>query len=73
MKGDELTLTIDKKTNLIKKQQYKTIMGADPVSGDMIYKQYENGLNTVSNMTINMPAQKLKGKATNYDFAKKLQ
>ena len=72
VKGDELTLTIDKKTNLIKKQQYKTLMGADPVSGDMAYKQYENGLNTVSNMNISMPAKKLKGKATNYDFAKKL-
>jgi hypothetical protein len=72
VKGDELTLTVDKKTFLLKKQQYKTLMGADPVTGDMTYKQYENGLNTVSNMNINMPAKKLKGKATNYDFAKKL-
>ena len=72
VKGDELTLTVDKKSFLLKKQQYKTMMGPDPVNGDMTYKQYENGLNTVSNMNINMPAQKLKGKATNYDFAKKL-
>jgi len=72
VKGDELILTVDKKTFLIRKQQYKTLMGTDPVSGDMTYKQYENGLNTVSAMNINMPAKKLKGKATNYDFAKKL-
>lgn len=72
VKGDELILTVDKKTFLIKKQQYKTLMGADPVTGDMTYKKFENGLNTVSNMNINMPAQKLKGKANNYDFAKKL-
>ena len=73
VKGDELILTVEKKTMLLKKQQYKTLMGADPVNGDMTYKKYDNGLNTVSNMNISMPAKKLSGKATNYDFAKKLQ
>lgn len=72
VKGDELTLTVDKKSFLMKKQEYKTLMGPDPVSGDMTYRKYENGLNTVSTMNINMAAKKLKGKATNYDFAKKL-
>ena len=72
VKGDELTLNVDKKIFLIKKQQYKTLMGQDPVSGDMTYKKFENGWNTVSNMNINMPVKKLKGRATNHDFAKKL-
>ena len=71
--GDHIELTVDKNTLQYKTQSYKTTMGKDPISGTVTYKQFENGLNTVSTIDMDLPAKTMKVGATTSDFAKKMQ
>jgi hypothetical protein len=73
MKGDHLELIVDKTTLQYKTQSFKTMMGKDPISGNMTYKQFSNGVNTVATMDMDLPAKTIKVGANNSDFAKKMQ
>ncbi len=72
VKNDQLDLTVDKTSLLYKKQVIKTFMNTDAVNCDVTYKKLSNGLNVADVMNLDLPAQKMKVVATNYDYAKKL-
>jgi hypothetical protein len=72
VKNDQLDLTVDKTSLMYKSQSIKTFIGADAVNCGVTYKKLSNGLNAADVMTLELPAQKMKVVATNYDYAKKL-
>jgi len=73
VKGDKLTLWIDAKTNLYTKKKFSSLIGADPIDGEINYEKFSSGVNHGSTTTLNMPAQKMVIKATNQDYTQRVK
>jgi hypothetical protein len=73
VKGDKLTILIDKQTNLYTKKTFSSLLGKDPVSGEINYEKFSNGINHGSTTVLNMPAQKMKIDAKNQDYSQRVK
>ncbi len=73
VKGDKLTILIDKQTNLYTKKTFSSLLGKDPVSGEINYEKFSNGINHGSTTVLNMPAQKMKIDAKNQDYTQRVK
>jgi hypothetical protein len=73
VKGDMLTILIDKQTNLYTKKTFSSLLGKDPVSGEINYEKFSNGINHGSTTVLNMPAQKMKIDAKNQDYSQRVK
>nr|MCU0369457.1 hypothetical protein [Cyclobacteriaceae bacterium] len=45
VKGDKLTIWVDKKTNLYIKKKFSSLMGKDAIDGEINYEKFSNGVN----------------------------
>lgn len=72
VKGDKLTITIDAKTNLYTKKIFSSLLGKDPIDGEINYEKFSSGVNHVSTTVLNMPAQKMKINAVNQDYSQRV-
>ena len=72
VKGDKLTITIDAKTNLYTKKTFASLLGKDPIDGEINYEKFSSGVNHVSTTVLNMPAQKMKINAVNQDYSQRV-
>jgi len=70
--GDRLTVLIDKKTNLYMKKIFSSLLGKDPVNGEINYEKFSSGINHGSTTVLNMPAQKMKIEAKNQDYSQRV-
>lgn len=73
VKGDKLTILIDKKTNLYAKKVFSSLLGKDPIDGEINYEKFSSGVNHGSATTLNMPAQKMKIDAKNQDYTQRVK
>jgi hypothetical protein len=73
VKGDKLTILIDKQTNLYTSKTFSSLLGKDPVSGEINYEKFSNGINHGSTTVLNMPAQKMKIDAKNQDYSQRVK
>jgi hypothetical protein len=73
VKGDKLTILIDKQTNLYTQKTFSSLLGKDPVSGEINYEKFSNGINHGSTTVLNMPAQKMKIDAKNQDYTQRVK
>jgi hypothetical protein len=73
VKGDKLTILIDKKTNLYTKKTFSSLLGKDPVSGEINYEKFSSGINHGSTTVLNMPSQKMKIDAKNQDYTQRVK
>lgn len=73
VKGDKLTILIDKKTNLYTKKIFSSLLGKDPIDGEINYEQFSSGVNHGSTTLLNMPAQKMKIDAKNQDYSQRVK
>ncbi|MEQ1586025.1 MAG: hypothetical protein ABL895_09120 [Cyclobacteriaceae bacterium] len=73
VKGDKLTILIDKKTNLYTKKTFSSLLGKDPVDGEINYEKFSSGVNHGSSTVLNMPAQKMKIDAKNQDYSQRVK
>jgi len=73
VKGDKLTILIDKKTNLYTKKTFSSLLGKDPVDGEINYEKFSSGVNHGSSTVLNMPAQKMKIDAKNQDYTQRVK
>jgi hypothetical protein len=73
VKGDKLTLWIDPKTNLYTKKKFASLLGQDPIDGEINYEKFSSGVNHGSTTILNMPAQKMVIKATNQDYTQRVK
>ncbi len=65
VKGDKLTIWVDKKTNLYIKKKFSSLMGKDAIDGEINYEKFSN--------VLNMPAQKMKIDAINQDYSQRVK
>lgn len=73
VKGDTLTLWVDKKTNLYIKKTFSSFLGKDPVSGEINFEKFSSGINHGTTTKLNMPAQKMKIDAKNQDYSQRVK
>jgi len=73
VKGDKLTILVDKKTNLYMKKTFSSLLGKDPVDGEINYEKFSSGVNHGSTTMLNMPAQKMKIDAKNQDYSQRVK
>jgi hypothetical protein len=73
VKGDKLTMHIDSKTKLYIDKKFSSLLGSDPVDGEIKYEKFSNGVNHGSQTTLNMPVQKMRISAVNQDYSKRVQ
>lgn len=73
VKGDKLSILIDKKTNLYTKKTFSSLLGKDPVDGEINYEKFSSGVNHGSTTLLNMPAQKMKIDAKNQDYTQRVK
>jgi hypothetical protein len=72
VKGDKLTILLDKKTNLYVKKTFSSLLGKDPIDGEINYEKFTSGVNHGSTTVLNMPAQKMKIDAKNQDYSQRV-
>ena len=73
MKGDRLVIWVDKATNLYMKKKFSSMLGEDPIDGEITYEKFSSGINHGSTTVLNMPAQKMKIDAVNQDYAQRVK
>lgn len=73
VKGDTLTIWVDKKTNLYTKKKFASLLGKDPIDGEINYEKFTSGVNHGSTTVLNMPAQKMKIDAKNQDYSQRVK
>lgn len=73
VKGDKLTIKIDAVTKLFIHKKFSSLLGKDPVDGEINYEKFSTGVNHGSTTVLNMPAQKMKINAVNQDYSKRVK
>ena len=73
VQGDKLTMHIDKKTNLYHDKKFSSLLGKDPIDGEIKYEKFSSGTNHGSITVLNMPAQKMKIDAKNQDYSQRVK
>ena len=68
VKGDKLTVRVDSKTNLYLGKKFSSLLGKDPIDGEVAYEKFSSGVNHATTTVLNMPAQKMKIDAKNQDY-----
>lgn len=73
VKGDKLTIHVDSKTNLYLDKKFSSLLGKDPIDGDINYEKFSSGVNHGSKTLLRMPAQKMKIDAVNQDYSQRVK
>ena len=73
VKGDKLTIQVDATTHLYLHKKFTSLLGADPIDGEINYEKFSSGVNHGSSTLLNMPAQKMKIDAQNQDYSQRVQ
>lgn len=73
VQGDKLTIWVEKATNLYTRKTFSSLLGKDPVDGEINYEKFSSGVNHGSTTVLNMPAQKMKINAVNQDYSQRIK
>ena len=73
VKGDKLTILIDSATKLYLNKKFSSLLGKDPIDGEIKYEKFSSGVNHGSSTILNMPAQKMKIDAKNQDYSQRVK
>ena len=73
VEGDKLTVRVEAATNLFLSKKFSSLLGKDPVDGEVKYEKFSSGVNHGSTTLLNMPAQKMKIDAVNQDYSQRVQ
>jgi len=73
VKGDKLTILVDSATKLYLNKKFSSLLGTDPVDGQINYEKFSSGVNHGSTTILNMPVQKMKIDAKNQDYSQRVK
>jgi len=73
VQGDKLIMHVDAKTNLYLDKKFNSLLGKDPVDGEIKFEKFSSGVNHGSTTVLNMPAQKMKIDAKNQDYTQRVK
>jgi hypothetical protein len=68
VKADELSLSVDPATKLVRKLTFKTTLGEDTIQGVVTMKTLENGPSTPLSLEFEIPTQNVKITSETYDW-----
>ena len=71
MKGDKLTIQVDPATKLYTNKKFSSLLGKDPIDGEIKFEKFSSGINHGTTTVLNMPAQKMKIDAVNQDYSQR--
>lgn len=72
VKGDQLTIRVDQKTNLYLGKKFSSLLGKDPIDGEINFEKFSSGINHGTTTVLNLPAQKMKINAVNQDYSQRV-
>lgn len=73
VKGDKLTIQVEAATNLYLNKKFSSLLGEDPIDGEIKYEKFSSGVNHASSTILNMPSQKMKIDAKNQDYSQRVK
>jgi len=73
VKGDKLTIRVEAATNLFLSKKFSSLLGKDPVNGEINYEKFSSGVNHGSTTVLNLPAQKMRIDAKNQDYSQRVK
>jgi hypothetical protein len=73
VKGDKLIVQVEKSSNLYLNKKFTSLLGKDPIDGEIKYEKFGSGVNHGSSTILNMPAQKMKIDAKNQDYSQRVK
>jgi hypothetical protein len=73
VKGDKLTVTIDPKTKLFVAKKFSSLLGNDPMDGEIKYAKLSTGVQYGATTVMNLPAKNAVISAENKDFTQRVK
>lgn len=73
MEGDKLAVQVESATKLFIKKEFSSIMGDDPISGEIVYDKFTSGISHASSSKLNLPAKKAVINSKNKDYVTKVR
>jgi hypothetical protein len=73
VKGDKLTVLIDAKTKLYTNKKFSSLLGKDPIDGEIKYELFSSGINHGAETVLNLPAKKATIDAKNQDYSQRVK
>ena len=73
IKGDKLTIQVEASTNLYLNKKFSSLLGTDPIEGEIKYEKFSSGVSHGSTTLLNMPAQKMRIDAKNQDYSQRVK
>jgi hypothetical protein len=73
VKGDKLTIQVEAATNLYLSKKFSSLLGTEPVDGEIKYEKFSSGVNHGSTTLLNLPAQKMRIDARNQDYSQRVK
>ena len=73
VKGDKLTVVVEKATNLFLSKTFSTLLGEDAMSGDIAYGKFSSGISHVTTTQIKLAAKNAVIDAKNQDYTQRIQ
>jgi hypothetical protein len=73
VEGDKLTVQVEAATNLFLNKKFSSLLGKDPVDGEIKYEKFSSGVSHGSSTLLNMPAQKMRIEAINQDYSQRVK
>lgn len=70
--GDQLTIKIDAATNLYIHKRFTSLLGEDPIDGEIKYEKFSSGVNHGSETILNLPAKKTRIDSKNQDYSQRV-
>lgn len=72
VKGDKLTINVEKDTKLFLSQEFSSFMGEDPISAKVNFGKFKSGISHVTTSSMNLPAKKAVIQSENRDYVQKV-
>jgi len=73
MKGDSLTVLVDKATKLFINKKFSSMLDEDPINGELKYGTFSSGISHGTETLINLPGKNAVINAENKDYSQRIQ
>jgi hypothetical protein len=71
--GDQVTVVIDSETKLFVNKKFSSMLGEDPIDGEITYKEFISGIMHGDETILNLPGKNAVINAKNQDYTQRIQ
>lgn len=71
--GDSVTVLVNKTTKLFVNKKFSSMLGEDPIDGEINYETFKSGISHGSETVLNLPGKKAVIDAKNQDYSQRIQ